>query len=105
MVLPSAQNNISLVATSATTRSIVSVESDLPVLIAEDSEDEITLYRMAFRKIGFTNFRFVSDGTEAIDYLKGEGKYGDRQEYPFPGWLILDLKMPRKSGMEARKWL
>ena len=42
--------------------------------------------------------QLVSSGNEAIDYLKGEGKYADRADYPYPGFLITDLKMPQGSG-------
>jgi CheY-like chemotaxis protein len=47
----------------------------------------------------------VRDGEEAICYLKGEGVYEDRQKYPLPGVLFLDLKLPRKDGLEILRWL
>jgi CheY-like chemotaxis protein len=47
----------------------------------------------------------VTDGAEVIDYLKGEGAYHDRQQHPLPRLLLLDIKMPQKSGMEVLQWL
>ena len=41
----------------------------------------------------------------AIAYLHGEGHYADRAAYPFPTLMLLDLKLPRKSGLEVLEWL
>lgn len=72
------------------------------ILVAEDNEDDILLLRRAFQKAGsWSSLRFVPNGEEALGYLRGQGKYSDRQEYPFPALLLLDLKMPRKSGLEV----
>jgi CheY-like chemotaxis protein len=49
--------------------------------------------------------RIVADGHEAVEYLQGEGKYGKRDEFPFPKVIISDLKMPRLSGLELLEWL
>jgi CheY-like chemotaxis protein len=42
---------------------------------------------------------------EAISYLAGKGSYGDREKYPLPMLILLDLKLPRKSGHEVLAWL
>jgi CheY-like chemotaxis protein len=79
--------------------------ANVVILIAEDSEDDRFMYGRALEKIGFKNVRFTHDGEDAIAYLRGEGKYADRGAYPFPNWLILDLKMPRKTGFEVVEWV
>lgn len=76
------------------------------ILIAEDNEDHVILLRRALKKGAVLNPLFVvSDGEEAIAYLKGEGKFADRYEYPLPGLLLLDLKMPKKDGFEVLEWI
>jgi len=79
--------------------------ANVVILVAEDSEDDRFMYGRALEKIGFKNVRFVPDGEEAIMYLRGEGQYSDRTAYPFPHWMIVDLKMPRKNGFEIVEWV
>lgn len=76
------------------------------ILVAEDSEDDVDLLKIAFRRLGIKNpIQVVRDGQEAIDYLSRSGEFTDRQRYPFPAIIFLDLKMPRKTGLEVLEWL
>ena len=75
---------------------------DLPILLAEDRDDVFFLMERAYKKAKLTNpLKIVSDGEQALAYLKGEGVYADRNQYPFPALLLLDIKMPRMNGLEV----
>ena len=76
------------------------------VLLVDDSEDDRLFLRMALSD----NPRLalvaeVCDGAEAISYLIGEEGFADRKKFPFPDVMLLDLKMPRKTGYDVLKWL
>lgn len=83
----------------------MTVDCDV-ILVAEDNEDHVMMIRRAFRQSGLVNpVQVVRDGEEAIAYLKGDGPYANRAEYPLPCLLLLDLKMPNKNGFEVLEWL
>lgn len=74
----------------------------LTILMADDDEDDRLLAKEAMVESRVLNsLKFVEDGVELIAYLRGEGKYSDRTEYPMPGLILLDLNMPKKDGREA----
>lgn len=76
------------------------------ILYAEDDENDVVLVKMAFKRAGITNpLEVVIDGKQAIDYLAGTGPYADRQRYPLPGLVLLDLKLPRQSGLDVLAWM
>ena len=76
------------------------------VLLAEDDGNDVLLVKRAFQKTAVKDsLRIVRDGQEAINYLMGEGKYSDRNEYPFPTILLTDLKMPKLDGLEVLQWI
>lgn len=70
------------------------------ILLVEDSIDDAILTMRALKKCGLSNSIFhVKDGTEALDFFYGKGKITERTE--LPKLVLLDLKMPKISGIEV----
>ena len=80
-------------------------ETDV-LLYAEDDAAFVDILHCTLKQGGF-NYQVVHvpDGEQAIAYLKGLGKYADRETYPLPSVLLLDLKMPRSNGFEVLQWV
>lgn len=76
------------------------------ILIADDCADDVEAVRRMFAKAKILNpLRAVSSAPDAVAYLAGDGIYANRNLYPYPVLLFLDLRMPRQSGFEVLKWL
>lgn len=75
-----------------------------PILLVDDEPDAVTLLRHAFARAGITNpLHIASDGDEAIAYLRSAS--AERSKHPYPALVLLDLKLPRTSGLEVLAWI
>jgi CheY-like chemotaxis protein len=77
-----------------------------PILQIEDDVNDVFLLRHAMTKAGVENpIHVATNGQEAIDYLKGAGKFSDREIFPLPCLVLLDLKLPHVMGLNVLKWI
>jgi DNA-binding response OmpR family regulator len=74
-------------------------------LLVEDSSEDAFLFDLQFRRSRAAKLCIVRDGEDAIHYLEGKAPYDDRGEFPLPHVILLDLKMPKRDGIEVLKWL
>jgi CheY-like chemotaxis protein len=78
------------------------MEQLMPILIVEDEADDAELLDYAFQKVGVENPRQILDnGEAAAAYIAGNGAFTDRSRFPLPGLILLDLKLPLRSGFEV----
>ncbi len=76
------------------------------ILIIEDTEDDVFFLKRALRDSDIhLPLNVVVDGQQAVDYLQGNGIYADREKYPLPFLILLDLKLPYIMGLDVLKWI
>src|SRR5579884_2494672 len=77
-----------------------------PILLVDDSEDDVFLMRRALKEAALPNPIFVAeDGLKAVDYLAGRAQFSDRTMFPIPALMFLDIKMTGKKGLDVLAWL
>ena len=78
----------------------------IAVLHVEDEPSDRLIVSLAFQKSApHISLHAVVNGEEAISYLGGQGIYANRDLHPMPKLVLLDLKLPRKSGLEVLEWI
>jgi CheY-like chemotaxis protein len=76
------------------------------ILLVEDDENDVFFLKLAFKEAEIPHLLQVAqDGREAMDYLNGHGAYADRERFPLPGLILLDLKLPQTMGLEVLEWI
>ncbi len=76
------------------------------ILLVEDDPNDVIFIRRGMDGAGVgEHVRLARDGEEAVAYLRGVGPYQDRVRFPLPALVVLDLKLPKRSGLEVLEWI
>jgi CheY-like chemotaxis protein len=76
------------------------------ILLVEDEDNDAFFFKSAVRKAAIEcQLHVACDGRQALDYFQAVGKYEDRQQFPLPNLVFLDLKLPRVMGLDVLAWI
>jgi CheY-like chemotaxis protein len=76
------------------------------ILHVEDDPNDALLVQLAFRKLDLSaQLRAVDDGDKAMAYLSNQPPFADKGQWPRPGFVLLDIKLPGGSGFDVLAWI
>ena len=76
------------------------------ILLVEDEANDAFFVKSTFEKVGVaTPVMAATHGREAIDYLQGKGEFGNRDKFPLPRLILLDVKLPQVMGLDVLRWI
>lgn len=76
--------------------------SEIEILLVEDNPADVELTLRALKKNNIANkIEVVGDGEEALDFLFAKGRFSEREINVIPKLVLLDLKLPKKGGLEV----
>jgi CheY-like chemotaxis protein len=77
-----------------------------PILLVEDNENDAVLFQLALKGAELSNpVHVVCDVVSGKAYLNGESAFADREKYPFPAVLVVDVKLPDGNGLDFVRWV
>lgn len=77
-----------------------------PLLLVEDEDDDIAIITQAIKKVDFEfPVEVLKSGEDAMRYMAGDSPFADRERFPLPFLILLDLKMPGWDGFDFLQWL
>ena len=81
------------------------MDETFTILLAEDDPNDVMLVKLALESAGIDRIQVVQDGAEAVEFLSGEKICSNRRRFPLPALVLLDIKMPKVTGLEVLAWL
>ncbi len=76
------------------------------ILIVDDNPDDAALLKRAVLGLhSKATVRLLASAKELKEWVEGNGVFADREQFPYPCLILLDLRMPEMSGLELLEWL